>query len=363
MKRVLGMILALMMIVSIPAAAFAETYDIANGSIDVIADGEGQTVYQSNGDSFTSATDSAPVITGSSNENGIFIASSEGAEANVTLQNVDGVYLSVVGLSISDGETGTYSAGDATITLEGSNTFEDSGYGPVVYIGNNTTTIEGSGSLTATSSGTEIDSEDEEWFKEHPDAIVTAGVLVGSETTLNVESGSVTGINQDQGLPALNPGIGFVEGAKLEVGEGVKVYDANGKDVTEAAVADPTVLNTSAMASIKAQPAVINRMVAGTALQELETVVKDADGNEVEAKVIVEIYQNHFVKITVRTANGFYTELCGRATLKDGALVFLFSGVEYTLTADNVLVLPLRNGGTVEVKLTDEVLEIIRGLF
>ena len=217
--------------------------------------------------------------------------------------------------------------------------------------------------MTATSSGTEIDSEDEEWFKEHPDAIVTAGVLVGSETTLNVESGSVTGINQDQGLPALNPGIGFVEGAKLEVGEGVKVYDANGKDVTEAAVADPTVLNTSAMASIKAQPAVINRMVAGTALQELETVVKDADGNEVEAKVIVEIYQNHFVKITVRTANGFYTELCGRATLKDGALVFLFSGVEYTLTADNVLVLPLRNGGTVEVKLTDEVLEIIRGLF
>ena len=347
MKRVLGMILALMMIVSIPAAAFAETYDIANGSIDVIADGEGQTVYQSNGDSFTSATDSAPVITGSSDENGIFIASSEGAEANVTLQNVDGGHLYVVG------------EGDATITLEGSNTFENTSY-PVV-IGNGTTTIEGSGSLIGIATGC----EEEEWMAEHPDKITTAGIEVGPESTLNVESGSVTGINQNQDLPGLNPGIGFIEGAKLEVGEGIKVYDANGKDVTEAAVADPTVLNTSAVTSIKAPQAVtvINSMVAGSALQELETVVKDADGNEVEAKVIVEIYQNHFVKITVRTANGFYTELCGRAALKDGALVFLFSGVEYTLTADNVLVLPLRNGGTVEVKLTDEVLEIIRGLF
>ena len=229
--------------------------------------------------------------------------------------------------------------------------------------------MQGSGSLTGTAGIVDVDENDphykewKEWVEENPDAIATAGVRVGSETTLNVESGSVTGINQNQDLPGLNPGIGFEEGAKLEVGEGIKVYDANGKDVTEAAVADPTVLNTSAVTSIKAPQAVINRMVAGTALQEIETVVKDADGNEVEAKVIVEIYQNRFVKITVRTANGFYTELCGRATLKGGALVFLFSGVEYTLTADNVLVLPLRNGGTVEVKLTDEVLEIVRGLF
>ena len=178
-----------------------------------------------------------------------------------------------------------------------------------------------------------------------------------------MESGSVTGINQNQDLPGLNPGIGFVEGAKLEVGEGVKVCDANGKDVTEAAVADPTVLNTSAVASIKTQPTVINHKIAGTALQELETVIKDASGNVVEGKVNVEIYENRFVQITVRTADGFYTEIRGRVTLKDGELVFLLSGVEYTLTADNVLIVAMRNGGTVEVKLTDEVLEIIRGLF
>lgn len=221
------------------------------------------------------------------------------------------------------------------------------------------------GSLTGIAKGYELAPGMAEYIEENndDDDIFTAGITVREGSSLTVNGGTVTGINENTGLPLKNPGIGFEEGAKLNVGEGIKVYDANGKDVTAAAVADPTVLNDSAKTTIKAQPAVINRMIAGSALQEIETVVKDADGNEVEAKVIVEIYQNRFVKVTVRTANGFYTELCGRATLKDGALVFLFSGVEYTLTADNVLVLPLRNGGTVEVKLTDEVLEIIRGLF
>lgn len=75
------MILALMMIVSIPAAAFADTYDIANGDINVFANDEGQTVSQvqwtKDSENPTvivdNKPDSAPVITGSSNENGIYI--------------------------------------------------------------------------------------------------------------------------------------------------------------------------------------------------------------------------------------------------------------------------------------------------
>jgi len=356
MKRTLGMLLALMMIVSIPAAALADTYDIANGGIDVIANEDGQTVtqtqwsYDAENDNYTSTVvvdnkpDPAPVITGSSDENAVWIDAAEGSEANVTLKNVDGAAIFVIG------------EGDATITLEGSNTFDGNPYNPIVF-DNGTTTVEGPGSLIGIASG----AEENEWMSEmSDDSINTEGIYVGPETTLNVESGSVTGINQNQSLPGLNPGIGFQDGASLKVGDGIKVYDADGKDVTAAAVADPTILNTSAVTSIKSP--VINHKLDSSLLEGVETVIKDAEGNEVSGTVQVEIFENGFVQITVRCSAG-YTQIVGRVMVKDGQLVFKLSGVEYTLTEDNVLIVPLRFGGTVELKLSDELVKTLLGMF
>ena len=115
--------MALLLVCGLPLAAFADTYDIANGSIEISASEDKQTVSQ-NGNT---VDDDAPVITGTTTKNTLTIKAEENATANVTLS----------GVNINVGETGDEEhrvtgeaavritgEGDVTIELDGENTVQ-----------------------------------------------------------------------------------------------------------------------------------------------------------------------------------------------------------------------------------------------
>ena len=90
-KRFVSTLLALLLICGLPLSAFAEEYDLAQGSVTVTATESGQTVTQ--GTSYVDVPDSAPVITQSNSsiptENTVTITATENATANVTIQDVN----------------------------------------------------------------------------------------------------------------------------------------------------------------------------------------------------------------------------------------------------------------------------------
>ena len=123
LRRFLSCMMALLLVCGLPLAAFADTYDIAKGSIQICASAGFQTVTQ-NG---ITADDNAPVITGTTTKNTVTIMAGMGAEAKVTLS----------GVNIDVGKTGDYQHkvpgeaavqitgnGDVTIELDGENTVQ-----------------------------------------------------------------------------------------------------------------------------------------------------------------------------------------------------------------------------------------------
>ena len=85
-KKIVSMLLALLLLASLPMSARAAEYDIGNGDITVNAGSGGQTVTQG---SQVDIPDSAPVITGSSTENIVTIHAEKDQTANVTLSDVN----------------------------------------------------------------------------------------------------------------------------------------------------------------------------------------------------------------------------------------------------------------------------------
>ena len=85
-KKIVSMLLALLLLSSLPMSARAAEYDIGNGDITVNAGNGGQTVTQG---SQVDIPDSAPVITGSSTENTVTIHAEKDQTANVTLSDVN----------------------------------------------------------------------------------------------------------------------------------------------------------------------------------------------------------------------------------------------------------------------------------
>ncbi|MGN0983042.1 MAG: hypothetical protein ACI4O0_09150 [Candidatus Limivicinus sp.] len=120
-KRFVSTLLALLLICSLPVSAFAEEYDLANGSISVTADDSGQYVTQKNG--VTNEQQTTPtVITQSNSEtptgNIIEIEAGAGATANVTLS---GVNIEATGPIRTEG------AGNVVIELDGANNAQSKG--------------------------------------------------------------------------------------------------------------------------------------------------------------------------------------------------------------------------------------------
>ena len=146
MKKITTRLLSLVLLGAfIPSFALAYPWDLGIGNITVTATDTSQTVSQVNGDS---KVDDNPVITsnGTETSNTITIEAAAGAEANVTLENVN---INTGGAAIT-----TSGEGNVNIELDGTNTVQSGTYhAGVEKKDNGTLTITDEnkdGSLTAT---------------------------------------------------------------------------------------------------------------------------------------------------------------------------------------------------------------------
>ena len=140
MKRLISGIIALVLIMGMPVSAFAADWYLEDGDITVSADNSGQTVSQGSG---AAVADDAPVISqrdsSTATDSTITISTSDGATANVTIEDVN---------ISSDGDAIDVGNSSASITLEGDNKiFSESGSG--IHVSGGDVTITGSGSLEA----------------------------------------------------------------------------------------------------------------------------------------------------------------------------------------------------------------------
>ena len=118
-KKIVSMLLALLLLASLPVSALAAEWDIGSGDITVNAGSGGQTVTQG---SQVDVPDSAPVITGSSTENTVTINAEKDQTANVTLSDAN-IDVSGAGKAA----VSTNGEGNVSIELDGENTLK-SGY-------------------------------------------------------------------------------------------------------------------------------------------------------------------------------------------------------------------------------------------
>ena len=108
-KKIVSMLLALLLLASLPMSARAAEYDIGNGDITVNAGSGGQTVTQG---SQVDIPDSAPVITGSSTENTVTIHAEKDQTANVTLSDVN------IDVGVKQGKAAVSTTGDGNVSIE-----------------------------------------------------------------------------------------------------------------------------------------------------------------------------------------------------------------------------------------------------
>lgn len=197
-KRLLSLALALLLAISLPLSVAAQEYDLVNGDITVSADDSGQ--YVSQGDIQNELQTSDTVISSSSTtDNTITISTSEGAEADITIKDLD---------VSTNGETAIdVGSSNATIHVEGEN-----------HIDSGTTQSDASlihvsdGSLNLTSeTGGELELTNQE----------SDGAVIGSDKEEEF-SGSIT-IDGDIDLSA---------GASLGIGNGAAIGSGADGDFT-----------------------------------------------------------------------------------------------------------------------------------
>ena len=115
-RKIVSMLLALLLLASLPVSALAAEWDIGNGDITVNAGSGGQTVTQG---SQVDIPDSAPVITGSSTENTLTINAEKDQTASVTLSGAN-IDVSNEGKAA----VSTNGEGNVSIELDGENTLK-----------------------------------------------------------------------------------------------------------------------------------------------------------------------------------------------------------------------------------------------
>ena len=201
-KRILSAALALLLIASLSVTAFADTYDLANGSVEVSATENGQSVTQ--GSTYVS-NDPAPVITsnGTSTTNTVTITAAENQTANVTLKDVNidvsttgGYDVATRSFKAGDAAVSTSGAGNVTIELEGENTVKSGFYRAGLEKNND-------GSLTIT------DTDDNDGSLKATGGVNGAGIgggYKGSVSNITLSGGE---INAQGGLYAAGIGGGY----------------------------------------------------------------------------------------------------------------------------------------------------------
>ena len=161
-KHLISAVLALLLACSLPVTALAAEYDLAEGSVTVIATESGQTVTHG---SNAAVPDDAPVIIQSNSEtpttNTVTVKAEENAAANVTIQGVNIVKDDPCGTIVPSNAAVTVDVADdaeANITLSGVNidmektgggSFDDPATGETVpYYGEAAVQITGNGDVT-----------------------------------------------------------------------------------------------------------------------------------------------------------------------------------------------------------------------
>ena len=158
LRRILSCMMALLLVCSLPLAAFADTYDLANGNVSIEAKADGQYVTQGE----TSKNDNTPVITQSNNEtsttNTVTITAAENTTANVTLQDVnivigggiDGNGKAAVTIEAADKASANVTLSGVDIDVSETGYLPElSGYAAVQIIGDGDVTLELDGVNTA----------------------------------------------------------------------------------------------------------------------------------------------------------------------------------------------------------------------
>lgn len=121
LKKLFSTVIVMVLLVCyVPALAFAEEYDLSQGSIEVSADESGQYVSQVDA-GFVNVTQTSPTIISQSDsetptQNTISISAADGATAEVTLD----------GVNIDESGTGNYYNGEGAVTAVSVSTDEDS---------------------------------------------------------------------------------------------------------------------------------------------------------------------------------------------------------------------------------------------
>ena len=162
LRRIVPSMIALLLACSLPVSAFAAEYDLAEGSVTVIATESGQTVTHG---SNAAVPDDAPVIVQSNSEtpttNTVTVKAEENAAANVIIQGVNIVKDAPLGTVVPSNAAVTVDVADgaeANITLSGVNidmektgggSFDDPATGETVpYYGEAAVQITGNGDVT-----------------------------------------------------------------------------------------------------------------------------------------------------------------------------------------------------------------------
>lgn len=203
MKRLISGIIALVLIMGMPVSAFAADWYLEDGDITVSADNSGQTVSQGGG---AAVADDAPVISqrdsSAATDSTITISTSDGATANVTIEDVN---------ISSDGDAIDVGNSSASITLEGDNKiFSESGSG--IHVSGGDVTITGSGSLEA---GSKNDNNNNAAIGSHENEDMSGNITIGGNA-------QVTAVSRDDGAGIGSGDSGEMSG-DITIGDNAQV--------------------------------------------------------------------------------------------------------------------------------------------
>ena len=239
-RRSFSLLLAALLLISAPVYAFAEKYDIGAGDIEINANDGNQWVKQGG----SPRNDVAPEIVGSSATNTITINSGKEDTAKVTLSDVTAGMLTVKG------------KGSATITVNGSNTFDSTSlnsddYWCGAYIKNSSTTLIGSEDPDDPSSvslvGNEIGLHMKETNVEVNNVTITAASvkdkegegIYANQSTLTLNKSEVTSTCEKDDGAYFNNSTLIVNGGSI-TGEGKTVgmyfYNSNASVTDDGAI-------------------------------------------------------------------------------------------------------------------------------
>ena len=207
LKKLFSTVIVMVLLVCyVPALAFAEEYDLSQGSIEVSADESGQYVSQVDA-GFVNVTQTSPTIISQSDsetptQNTISISATGGATAEVTLD----------GVNIDESGTGNNYNGEGAVTAVSGSPDEDSTV--IIELDGENTVKSGRGHAGVENNDSNLVIQDENKVSGSLDATGGAyaagigGGALGNGTNITINGGKVTATGQAAGIGGGSRGKG-----------------------------------------------------------------------------------------------------------------------------------------------------------